>query len=197
MSSSNDTNSINTPAIKIVFIIFWLVILGFLIFLMTEVCNPSNIEQPSSQATDETKEHSTQEENSDNFTNSDNTFDYNENFEPNNSSDVADNAAPKEEVASQNVNFTPALDNSENLLKAVEQRKPGDDDDEEELVVEGTDALIAASSDRFYSIDTKGQTNRNASNDLRGDLPIAYNENYTPFNQSAIYGEPLIPAGRL
>lgn len=184
-----------TNTVKIVFILIWIIILALLISLMVEVCNPSNMEQPSSQATDETEENSTQGGNSDNFTNSDNTFDYTENFEPNDSSDVADNAAAKEEVANQKVNFTPALDNSENLLKAVEQRKPGDDD--EELVVEGTDALIAASSDRFYSIDTKGQTNRNASNDLRGDLPIAYNENYTPFNQSAIYGEPLIPAGRL
>lgn len=170
--------------IKYVFMAVWLVLLAYLISLMTEICNVV----PTKSATDE----NTDENNNDNFTNSDNTFDYAENFEPNDPSDLADTSAPPEEVAGQDINFTPALDNSETLLKNVNQ---GDEEDEEK--VEGTDALIAASSDRFYSIDTKGQTNRNASNDLRGDLPIAYNQNYTPFNQSAIYGEPLIPAGRL
>ncbi len=66
-----------------------------------------------------------------------------------------------------------------------------------ELLVEGSDALIVTASDRFYHIDTKGQLNRNASNDLRGDLPIPYNESYTPFNQSGIVGDPLVPTGRL
>lgn len=70
-------------------------------------------------------------------------------------------------------------------------------DEDNVLNVEGTDLLIAAAADRFYSIDTKGQSNRNASNDLRGDLPIPYNESYTPFYASHIYGEPLVPAGRL
>lgn len=169
------------------FMLLWLIILAYLISLMSDVCNSNTL--PTESATDENN-------NNQNFTNSDNTFDYTEDFEPNESSDIVDTSAPIEEVANQNVKFTPALDNSDSLLAGLKKRKLPKDE-EEELVVDGTDALIAASSDRFYSIDTKGQTNRNASNDLRGDLPIAYNENYTPFNQSAIYGEPLVAAGRL
>jgi hypothetical protein len=69
--------------------------------------------------------------------------------------------------------------------------------DENVISVEGTDLLIAAASDRFYSIDTKGQSNRNASNDLRGDLPLPFDDKYTPFYSSHIYGEPLVPTGRL
>ena len=171
---------------KYVFIALWLAILAYLISLMAEICKPivDNTNQTTAAGTTTTS--------TDGFTNSDNTFDYTENFEPHDATpDMGDNAAPKDEVANQDVNFKPALDNSKVLENNVTQ------DDNEELLVEGTDALIAASSDRFYSIDTKGQTNRNASNDLRGDLPIAYNEKYTPFNQSAIYGEPLVPAGRL
>ena len=171
---------------KYVFIALWLAILAFLISLMVEICKPEidNTDQTTSAGITTTS--------TDTFSNSDNTFDYTENFEPNDATpDMGDNAAPRDEVANQNVNFTPPVDNSDVLQQNVTQ------DDNEELVVEGTDALIAASSDRFYSIDTKGQTNRNASNDLRGDLPVAYDSKYTPFNQSAIYGEPLVPGGRL
>lgn len=171
--------------VKIIFTIFWLCILAYLIVLMLNMCKPI-LENESDEDDDNTTSAA------DGFSNSDNTFDYTENFEPNdNSPDMGDNAAPQSEVANQNVTFTPPVENSNILENNVTQ------DDNEELIVEGTDALIAASSDRFYSIDTKGQTNRNASNDLRGDLPLAYNENYTPFNQSAIYGEPLVPTGRL
>jgi hypothetical protein len=179
-------NSSNT--MKYVFIALWLAILAYLISLMAEICKPQldNTKQTTAAATRTTSA------SADTFKNSDNTFDYTENFEPSDATpDIGDNAAPRGDVANQNVNFTPAVDNSKVLENNVTQ------DDNEELLVEGTDALIAASSDRFYSIDTKGQTNRNASNDLRGDLPIAYNSNYTPFNQSAIYGEPLVPGGRL
>ena len=182
----NSSNSGNT--MKYVFIALWLAILAYLISLMAEICNPQsdNTEQTTTASGSEASTTST-----DGFSNSD-AFDYTENFEPNDTTpDMGDNAAPVDEVANQEVNFEPTLDNSQTLVDNVVQ------DNDEELLVEGTDALIAASSDRFYSVDTKGQTNRNASNDLRGDLPIAYNENYTPFNQSAIYGEPLVPAGRL
>jgi hypothetical protein len=170
---------------KYVFIALWLAILAYLISLMVDICEPRIEDKPVSTTSGTTTT------SAESFNNSDNTFDYTENFEPNNPVDAADSAAPKNQVANQVVNFKPTLDNSDVLVKNVTQ------EEDDELVVEGTDALIAASSDRFYSIDTKGQTNRNASNDLRGDLPIAYNANYTPFNQSAIYGEPLVPAGRL
>tara|TARA_B100001121_G_scaffold304654_1_gene320557 strand:- start:1012 stop:1572 length:561 start_codon:yes stop_codon:yes gene_type:complete len=185
---------------KYVFIALWLAILAYLISLMAEICKPQPEQSTSASGTTgatETTEATATEAATDaaggeGFTNSDYTFDYTENFEPNDSTpDIGDNAAPRDQVANQDISFEPPVDNSEVLENNVTQ------DDDEELLVEGTDALIAASSDRFYSVDTKGQTNRNASNDLRGDLPIAYNSNYTPFNQSAIYGEPLVPAGRL
>ena len=188
--ANHDSNSNNT--MKYVFIALWLAILAYLISLMMEICKPIVATHQTTSTIDNSAEETSTSTGTNNFSNSDNTFDYTENFEPNDfTPDMGDNAASKDEVANQNVNFTPSVDNSEVLKNNVTQ------DNDEELVVEGTDALIAASSDRFYSIDTKGQTNRNASNDLRGDLPLAYNENYTPFNQSAIYGEPLVPAGRL
>lgn len=166
--------------IKIVLVAIWFGFLAYLIYLMLEICKPQAAVVTPPQPTSEF------------FENNDNTFDYSiENFEPNDTGDLGDNAAPREEVAEQEVAFEAPLDNSDSLVQNVTQ------EDEDEIQVEGTDALIAASSDRFYSVDTKGQTNRNASNDLRGDLPIAYNASYTPFNQSAIYGEPLVPAGRL
>ena len=37
--------------------------------------------------------------------------------------------------------------------------------------------------------------NRNASQDLRGDIPLQYDEKYTPFNASTIYGSPLSQRG--
>ena len=60
-----------------------------------------------------------------------------------------------------------------------------------DLMIEGTDLLTAPLVDRFYSVNSISNVNRNASNDLRGDIAIEYNKNYTPFYQSAIYGEPL------
>mgnify|MGYP003337315353 CR=1 FL=1 len=173
---------------KYVFIALWLAILAYLISLMAEICKPQPEQSTSASGTTGASGTTS----ADGFTNSDNTFDYTENFEPNDATpDIGDYAAPRDQVANQDISFEPPVDNSEVLENNVTQ------DDDDELLVEGTDALIAASSDRFYSVDTKGQTNRNASNDLRGDLAIPYNSNYTPFNQSAIYGEPLVPAGRL
>jgi hypothetical protein len=176
---------------KFLFVAIWLGVLTYLITLMLEICKPKqNAVSETTSASGTTSSSNTGS--AENFENNDNTFDYSiENFEPHNAEDLGDDAAPREEVAEQEVAFEAPLDNSDTLVQNVTQ------EDEDEIQVEGTDALIAASSDRFYSVDTKGQTNRNASNDLRGDLPIAYNANYTPFNQSAIYGEPLVPAGRL
>lgn len=176
---------------KFLFVAIWLGVLAYLITLMLEICKPKqdSVSETTSASGTTGAPGTTSAET---FENNDNTFDYSiENFEPHNAEDLGDDAAPREEVAEQEVAFEAPLDNSDVLVQNVTQ------EDEDEIQVEGTDALIAASSDRFYSVDTKGQTNRNASNDLRGDLPIAYNANYTPFNQSAIYGEPLVPAGRL
>ena len=176
----------NNNSVKYVFLILWLGLLAYLISLMLEICksdNEESSENPTTSANSETTTTSNERMN--------NTFDYTENFEPNDPKDIGNQAASKNEVSQQEISFDPPVDNSEVLVQNVTQ------EDEDEIAVEGTDALIAASSDRFYSVDTKGQTNRNASNDLRGDLPIAYNANYTPFNQSAIYGEPLVPSGRL
>jgi hypothetical protein len=64
-------------------------------------------------------------------------------------------------------------------------------DDADLLRVEGTDLLSAPLADRFYYTNSIANVNRNASNDLRGDIPIQYNTQYTPFNQSVIYGEPM------
>ena len=178
---------------KFLFVAIWLGVLAYLITLMLEICKPKqdSVSETTSASGTSSSTGTTSAESFENNDN-DNTFDYSiENFEPHNAEDLGDYAAPREEVAEQEVAFEAPLDNSDALVQNVTQ------EDEDEIQVEGTDALIAASSDRFYSVDTKGQTNRNASNDLRGDLPIAYNANYTPFNQSAIYGEPLVPAGRL
>ena len=66
--------------------------------------------------------------------------------------------------------------------------KSGDVND---VYVEGTDLLAAPLADRFYYTNSIANVNRNASNDLRGDIQTAYNVNFTPFYQSTIYGEPM------
>ena len=64
-------------------------------------------------------------------------------------------------------------------------------DPEDVVKVEGTDLLVAPIADRYQAVNSIANVNRNASNDLRGDIAIPYDENYTPFYQSAIVGEPL------
>ena len=65
------------------------------------------------------------------------------------------------------------------------------DDINDVYKVDGTDLLAAPLADRFYYTNSIANVNRNASNDLRGDIAISYNDSYTPFYQSSIYGEPL------
>ena len=181
-------------AVNGIFAVGWLALLVFLILLINNACpvtlsGANNTNSNSNNNTIETANNNDQEQE-----NLDNTFDYNENvenFEPNNPSDLGDVAAPQEDVANQQVRFEAPLDNSDALVQNVVQ------DDGNEISVEGTDALIAVTAERFFSINSIGQSNKNASNDLRGDVNIAYNENYTPFNQSAIYVKPLVPGGRL
>jgi hypothetical protein len=64
-------------------------------------------------------------------------------------------------------------------------------EDVNDIYVEGTDLLAAPLADRFYYTNSISNVNRNASNDLRGDIATPYNDNFTPFYQSTIYGEPL------
>ena len=59
------------------------------------------------------------------------------------------------------------------------------------IQIEGTDLLTAPLVDNMLYTNSIANTNRNASNDLRGDLPLQFNETYTPFYSSVIYGAPL------
>ena len=61
----------------------------------------------------------------------------------------------------------------------------------EVLQIEGTDLLTAPLVDNMLYTNSIANTNRNASQDVRGDIPLQYNENYTPFYASTIYGAPL------
>ena len=64
-------------------------------------------------------------------------------------------------------------------------------DDNDVLQIEGTDLLATPLADRFQAVNSIANVNRNASNDLRGDIAIQYDDGYTPFYQSHIHGEPL------
>ena len=58
------------------------------------------------------------------------------------------------------------------------------------IQIEGTDLLTAPLVDNMLYTNSIANTNRNASNDLRGDIPLQFNKTYTPFNSSTIYGAP-------
>ena len=59
------------------------------------------------------------------------------------------------------------------------------------IQIEGTDLLTAPLIDNMLYTNSIANTNRNASQDLRGDIPLQFNDNYTPFYSSVIYGAPL------
>ncbi len=59
------------------------------------------------------------------------------------------------------------------------------------IQIEGTDLLTAPLVDNMLYTNSIANTNRNASQDLRGDIPLQFNETYTPFYSSTIYGAPL------
>ena len=59
------------------------------------------------------------------------------------------------------------------------------------IQIEGTDLLTAPLVDNMLYTNSIANTNRNASNDLRGDIPLQFNDSYTPFYSSVIYGAPL------
>lgn len=59
------------------------------------------------------------------------------------------------------------------------------------IQIEGTDLLTAPLVDNMLYTNSIANTNRNASQDLRGDIPLQFNSTYTPFYSSVIYGAPL------
>jgi hypothetical protein len=59
------------------------------------------------------------------------------------------------------------------------------------IQIEGTDLLTAPLVDNMLYTNSIANTNRNASNDLRGDIPLQFNDTYTTFYSSVIYGAPL------
>jgi hypothetical protein len=61
----------------------------------------------------------------------------------------------------------------------------------EAIHIEGTDLLTAPLVDNMLYTNSIANTNRNASQDMRGDIPVPFNESYTPFYSSTIYGAPL------
>ncbi len=88
---------------------------------------------------------------------------------------VFKNAEDMEETQYAKVNYTGLVDaNPEDVLQ-----------------IEGTDLLTAPLVDNMLYTNSIANTNRNASNDLRGDIPLQFNESYTPFYSSVIYGAPL------
>jgi len=69
---------------------------------------------------------------------------------------------------------------------------PTDKDfDPESLLIDSSNFLCAPICNNLYYTNSIANTNKNASQDIRGDICIKYNANFTPFYQSAIYGEPL------
>ena len=69
---------------------------------------------------------------------------------------------------------------------------PTDNDfDPESLLIDSSNFLCAPICDNIYFVNSIANTNKNASQDLRGDICVKYNKNFTPFNSSSIYGEPL------
>lgn len=168
--------------------VVWTVLLGLIIYLLIDECNNSSSDS-SPTTTSVSQSQSAPAQTAESFTN----FDYSvENYD--NVSSVADNAAlPEAEPVSQE--FAEMVSTDDVVVPDVNGEE--DEDMDAALRVEGTDLLIAAAADRFYSIDVRGQLNRNASNDLRGEPQIPFNSTYTPFHSSAIAGESAIPSGRL
>ncbi len=83
----------------------------------------------------------------------------------------------------------PALDESDMAtvkFTGMVDGTPGD-----VIQIEGTDLLTAPLVDNMLYTNSIANTNRNASQDLRGDIPLQFNESYTPFYSSVIYGAPL------
>ncbi len=87
--------------------------------------------------------------------------------------------------------FKGANDMEESQYAKVSYTGLVDANPEDVLQIEGTDLLTAPLVDNMLYTNSIANTNRNASNDLRGDIPLQFNESYTPFYSSVIYGAPL------
>ncbi len=87
--------------------------------------------------------------------------------------------------------FKGAADMEESQYAKVKYTGLVDANPEDVLQIEGTDLLTAPLVDNMLYTNSIANTNRNASNDLRGDIPLQFNESYTPFYSSVIYGAPL------
>lgn len=87
--------------------------------------------------------------------------------------------------------FKNAEDMEESQYAKVNYTGLVDANPEDVLQIEGTDLLTAPLVDNMLYTNSIANTNRNASNDLRGDIPLQFNESYTPFYSSVIYGAPL------
>ncbi len=87
--------------------------------------------------------------------------------------------------------FKSAVDMEESQYAKVNYTGLVDANPEDVLQIEGTDLLTAPLVDNMLYTNSIANTNRNASNDLRGDIPLQFNESYTPFYSSVIYGAPL------
>jgi hypothetical protein len=117
------------------------------------------------------------------FTNNDSQINY-ENFEnAPGPVEVVDGAEPAV--------FKNAEDMEETQYAKVNYTGLVDANPEDVLQIEGTDLLTAPLVDNMLYTNSIANTNRNASNDLRGDIPLQFNESYTPFYSSVIYGAPL------
>jgi len=83
---------------------------------------------------------------------------------------------------------------SEFTYASIKEMKgiPSDKDfDPASLLIDSSNFLCAPLCDNLYYTNSIANTNKNASQDLRGDVCIKFNNNFTPFYQSTIYGEPL------
>ncbi len=87
--------------------------------------------------------------------------------------------------------FKSANDMEESQYARVNYTGLVDANPEDVLQIEGTDLLTAPLVDNMLYTNSIANTNRNASNDIRGDIPLQFNESYTPFYSSVIYGAPL------
>lgn len=74
------------------------------------------------------------------------------------------------------VNDIPKVENKENIIKYKNIEKFN-----EEVKINGTDLLLSPLIEKVYNQNSVSNVNRNTSNDIRGDIPINYSTNYTPF----------------
>ena len=87
--------------------------------------------------------------------------------------------------------FKDAVVEDDGKYKTVKYTGLVDGQPGEAIQIEGTDLLTAPLVDNMLYVNSVANVNRNASQDLRGDISIPFNDSYTPFYSSTIYGAPL------